>query len=101
MNSATFSSRPGASQLRGGLGGLLRPAGTAWAKPATSVPVATPNRAAKRRAWPLRAGLIALALVLFALAPTAAQTYTITTVAGTGAFGFSGDGGGGSRGPTQ
>jgi hypothetical protein len=42
---------------------------------------------------PLQAGLAAGALALLALTPAAAQTYTISTLAGTGTQGFSGDGG--------
>jgi hypothetical protein len=85
--------RPGAGHLRRGLGGLQLPTGGAFDRPARCGPGALPHRTAPRLVWYLRAGLAALALVLLALPPAAAQTYTITTVAGTGTQGFSGDGG--------
>ncbi|WP_052733139.1 NHL domain-containing protein [Hymenobacter terrenus] len=43
--------------------------------------------------WPQQLALATLALVLLALAPAVAQPYAITTVAGNGRAGFSGDGG--------
>jgi sugar lactone lactonase YvrE len=93
MYTATFSWRPGAGHLHRGLGGQLLLTGGAWARPLRRGPASSPHHTAQRLAGYLRAGLVALAFVLLALAPAAAQTYTITTVAGNGTAAFGGDGG--------
>ena len=71
MNISTFFSRLVVSRLNRGLNGLL-------------------SAGAVR---PLRAGLAALSLGWLAVAPAAAQTYSVTTRAGMGVMGYSGDGG--------
>ncbi|WP_400190935.1 IPT/TIG domain-containing protein [Hymenobacter sp. B81] len=91
MHTLTHSWRPGAGNLRRGPQGLLLSTDGGINRTVYG-PGAFAGQTARRLAGYLWAGLAALALVLLTLVPAAAQTYSITTRAGNGTAGFSGDG---------